>query len=133
MELPFKIIIAVALVAFLLTTFYVLFSRQSGESLSRTDANRVFYSICDSYKKEQCDWSVRQRTDFTQFMDSCGVLFEGSGEYSCLYQHCCAETKNVFCSGLCHACRGNELGGVKKELCCARLRADCGAAECDVC
>ncbi|MBI2579236.1 MAG: hypothetical protein HYW26_05990 [Candidatus Aenigmarchaeota archaeon] len=134
MELPFKVIISVALVAFLLTTFYIFFSQQSGEQLSRTEANRIFYSTCDDYKKEKCDWSVRQRSDFTGFMDSCRVLFgDTAGDYSCLYQQCCVETKDILCSGLCNACRGNEFSRANKESCCARVKADCPDAQCDVC
>ncbi|MBI4018131.1 MAG: hypothetical protein HY368_00815 [Candidatus Aenigmarchaeota archaeon] len=134
MELPFKVLISIALISFLLITFFVLFSQQSGQQLTQAEANRIFYSLCDEYKKEQCDWSVRERSSFAEYLESCKVLFsDTAGEYSCLYQHCCVETKNVLCSGLCNACKGNEFSKTNKELCCSRFKSDCAEEQCEVC
>lgn len=134
MELPVRTIAALFFVMLVMLSFAFLLSSQSGESLSRTEANRIFYDTCSEYRKSKCDWTLTYNEKYNEYMKACRVLFEQeAGRYSCLYRFCCEETKNVLCAGLCHACEANKAGGLDTGLCCARYRAECGGAVCGAC
>lgn len=134
MELSFKTMIVSALAVLVLISFIFFFSSQSGEQLTQAQANRIFYDLCSDYRESNCDWTVTYEERYSDYMNACRVLFQQeAGRYSCLYRFCCEQTKNVLCSGLCHACEANDEIKTSTAVCCTRYRAECGDIECGAC
>lgn len=134
MELSIKTVVALLFVILVLLSFTLFFSSQSGEQITEAQASRIFYETCSEYRESDCDWTVTYEEKYNEYMDACRALFDQeAGRYSCLYRFCCEQTKNVLCSGLCHACTGNSDSKASTAGCCLRFKTECGDIECSVC
>ena len=134
MELPLKIIIIVAILALVLVLLSTYFLRSSTESISRSEAERIFNSDCITYAQRDCTWEVTREPEFENYLKACRVLYGPYREaYSCLYSLCngCFESSDLRCSGLCKICSGHDYASVERESCCLRYKGECSSSSVD--
>lgn len=131
MELPLKAIVIVAIVVLVFVTLSMFFLRSSGESLTKTEAERIFSTQCLTYGQRGCEWSVTYEPEFQSYLKACRVLHGSYREsFSCLYSLCsrCFESADLKCSGLCKICNGHEYSGVNRQECCSKYQSECSAS-----
>ncbi len=133
MELSLTMVTTLIISIFVLSFVLLFFSSQSRQQMTESEANRVFYTLCDSYKNENFAWSVTKREDFSKFITACQILFLGSGRFSCLYNHCAHDSKDIGCDSFCNVCRGNTALGITTEACCSQFSSICKDFRCGVC
>ncbi len=136
LELPMRMIVIVGLLALFLVVFSTFFLSQSSGEFTKAQANQIFFSKCDAYKKQQCNWRVTYQKDFNDFYTACKVLNSPDiGKFTCLYKLCCATSEDVTCDGFCELCSGNENLGTTLEQCCEQYKTSCSnsPSECGIC
>ncbi|MCX6816095.1 MAG: hypothetical protein NT120_04555 [Candidatus Aenigmarchaeota archaeon] len=137
MELSFRVIITSAIVILVLVVMTFFIGTNSGEQITKANANSVFNSLCQNYKSKQCDWSVTRETTFSDFLKACRVLYgDGKESYSCLYNYCPAckiqGSTNLVCSSICERCRADSSIGTR-TMCCQQYSGQCTGTTCDAC
>ena len=131
MELPVSLIVVFTITALILVTIAFFLNTATTPSIGRTDMERLFYTKCDSYAQNKCDWSVTREPDFSQFVDACRVMFgDNSEKFSCLYNHCQAckkvsSSQEMTCFTLCEEARSNKQLGVDHVPACNEIREQC--------
>ena len=134
MELPFKVIIVLAIVVLVLVTLMAFFLQSSGSSLSKAEAERIFNADCVAYAQRACNWEVTHEPEFANYLNACRVLYGSYREaYSCLYSLCsrCFESMDLKCSGLCKICNGHNYASVDRGTCCLRYSSECSSSSVD--
>lgn len=134
MQLPLKVIVAVAILVTVLIAVSLLLLQSSGASLTRADAEKIFNAQCLAYSQRDCDWTVTYEPAFNRYLEACRVLHGSYREaYSCLYSLCtnCFESRDLRCSGLCKICSGHDYASVEKETCCLRYKTECTGSTVD--
>lgn len=135
-EIAFRTIIVAVIATIVLMFFSFFFFSSSGEQFTQAKANEVFFSRCETYKGQKCDWRVTYQKDFKNFYAACRQLNGPDvGKFTCLYKLCCASSEDVTCDGLCELCSGHENLGITLEQCCARYQSSCSSSpsRCGVC
>ena len=136
LELPMRMIVLVVILVLVLIILSAFFLSQSSGSMTTAKANEIFFSKCDAYKKQQCDWRVTYQKDFNDFYSACKYLNNPDiGKFTCLYKMCCATSEDVKCDGLCELCSGNENLGTTLEQCCEQYKTSCSQSptKCGIC
>ena len=129
MELSVRTIVVATIVVVVLVTLSFFINIESSEQITRSNANQVFNSLCQSYKNMQCDWAVTREDKFNDFMQACRVLYGNEREaYSCLYTYCQAcktdESADLKCASACEQCRADSSISVR-STCCQQFAASC--------
>jgi len=110
LELPITIIViaAVAIIVLVVLMYFLIF--QSGKSMSKADADRIFASKCEYYKQNGCN--VMEAKKDKTFLSACKVHFQNDPVYEKLSD-----------DGLAFACLKIDYAGATG--CCEPVNPDC--------
>lgn len=129
-EMPSNLIVIAVIVLLVLVVLSVFLLSQSGAQMSQADAAHLFNTMCESYKLQDCAWSVTRLDSFKSFLESCKSVYgPGSEEFSCLYKFCCGTAGDLKCEAKCNICSANKRVGLDISGCCTDYKQDCS----DVC
>ncbi|MEM7819383.1 MAG: hypothetical protein QXD48_00975 [Candidatus Aenigmatarchaeota archaeon] len=136
-SLSLSMIVILIVAALVLSALIYFFMFQTTQQMTKSEANRIFYTECQKYKERKCDWSVTYDTEFDKFLDACKFLFgQDHDKFSCLYSLCqeCKklELDEIKCAGMCEICNGHKNVGVELENCCNVYKDECKSG-CDIC
>ncbi len=126
MELSLHVIVILALAIIVLVSVLFFVFSQSGEQISKTEANRIFQEKCSLYRSLNCDWGVTHREDFDEFLKACQLLYGRQNlAFSCLGKYCCNKVTDAKCDGLCELCKANKKAGIDYNLCLDQYKKEC--------
>lgn len=140
MEISSKYVITVVIVILVLLTLIFFLGSTSATQTSRSSANLIFSTKCQTYAEKGCSFALTEEPDFDKFLDACRTLFgTNSGASACLHSYCngCKEynIEDLECVARCGRCEQNAAMGISNSGCCAEfLNAGCEPGLCsDTC
>ena len=129
-SMPSNMVVALILLILVLVVVGAFFLSQSGTQVTQTNAVQVFDRLCNSYKQENCAWSLTKKSSFNDFMQACKLVYGDSyEEFSCLYRFCCGTAGELTCEAKCNICSGNKKIGLDVKECCEDYSNECS----DIC
>ena len=129
--MPINMVVVVVLIVLVLTVVLGFMFTQSGTQITQTNAAQMFGQLCNSYKAEDCAWSVTKQASFSDFLEACKLFYGATyEEYTCLYKFCCGTAgADVICEAKCNICSANKKIGLDITECCRDYSNECS----DVC
>ena len=138
MELPLRsmIVLIIVVIVLVIMSFFIT-TRSSGE-IEKGEAQRIFSTVCQSYKLQQCPWSATKDGNFADFFSACRQIYgDHRDKFSCLYSLCqaCKEFEptpaDVTCAAISESCEANQKLGLSTAACCANFRGTCAGVRFD--
>jgi hypothetical protein len=138
MELPIKSVILIAICVLVLVAVSSFFFFRVNPEIDKAKAQRTFNLACNDYAKRGCAWELTEEAGFSDFLDSCKIVFgSDKEEFSCLYSMCSEckqfEAQYTQCAGRCSRIEADLRMGIGITDTCATYLEQCPGHACQAC